>query len=352
MKTYRFIRPLLFHLAPETAHHWTLLGMRWAYRCGLLRAFAIDCQHPVQAMGLTFPNPLGLAAGLDKDGEAFEAFGALGFGFLELGTVTPRPQPGNPPPRLFRLPEQQALLNRMGFNNAGIEALLARLAQRRYRGVLGINLGKNADTPLEHAAEDYLQGLRKAYAVADYLAINISSPNTRDLRELQQETALEALLGALKAEQILLAQRHGKYTPLAVKIAPDLSDEAIAQIAGLLERYEIDGVIATNTTVARDALPADHPLAKEPGGLSGAPLRERSTHVIRQLARYLPPRVTIIAAGGIMSAADANEKLAAGAKLLQIYTGLIYHGADLLHDLATLFPRRVVEPRQGQKDVE
>ncbi len=283
-------------------------------------------------MGLTFRNPVGLAAGLDKNGNYIDALGALGFGFLEIGTVTPRPQPGNPRPRLFRLPEHQAIINRMGFNNAGIDHLLENVNKASYQGILGINIGKNFDTPMAKAVDDYLAGLRKAYSYADYITINISSPNTKNLRQLQQGDEIRRLLETLKEEQRLLQARHGRHVPLVIKIAPDLEDEEIRHIAGLLLDFEIDGVIATNTTIARDAI-GDHPLAGEAGGLSGAPLKQRSTVVLKALAAELNGRVPIIAAGGICSAADAQEKLDAGASLVQIYSGLIFHGTQLLADI-------------------
>ncbi|CAA9891977.1 dihydro-orotate oxidase, FMN-linked [Candidatus Methylobacter favarea] len=333
MNLYPFIRPLLFSLDPETAHDVTLKLLNLAHISGLAGLLypAIE-DKPVQVMGLTFKNPLGLAAGLDKNGDYIDALAALGFGFVEIGTATPRPQPGNPKPRLFRLPEQQAIINRMGFNNRGIDYLLARVKQSRYSGILGINIGKNFDTPIENAAEDYLIGLRKAYATASYITINISSPNTRNLRQLQQGNVLKSLISVLKEEQLKLQLEHGKYTPLALKIAPDLSGDEISHIAGLLLEFEIDAVIASNTTIARDGI-AGHPLAKETGGLSGAPVREKSTAVVRQLAIELNGKIPVIAAGGILSAADAQEKLKAGASLVQVYSGLIYRGPQLIEDI-------------------
>jgi dihydroorotate dehydrogenase len=280
-------------------------------------------------MGLTFPNPVGLAAGLDKNGSCIDGLAALGFGFIEIGTVTPLAQPGNPGPRLFRLPEAQGIINRMGFNNNGVDALIANVQRAKYRGILGINIGKNAATPIEKAADDYLICLRKVYAHAGYIAVNISSPNTRNLRQLQGGNELDALLAQLKAEQERLAQQHGRYVPLTVKIAPDLDTEQIKQIAALLIKHHIDGVIATNTTLSRDG--AEHlPHGNEAGGLSGAPLRERSTSVIRQLAAELQGALPIIGVGGILSGADAAEKISAGAALVQIYSGLIYRGPALV----------------------
>lgn len=333
MNLYPLLRPLLFSLDPETAHEVTLKLLRTANASGLSKAIYPEIDHkPVSVMGLDFKNPAGLAAGLDKNGDYINALAALGFGFIEIGTVTPRPQPGNPKPRLFRLPEHQAIINRMGFNNLGIDHLLERVKQSRYSGILGINIGKNFDTPIGNAADDYLIGLRKAYTAASYITINISSPNTKNLRQLQQGDEIKSLIATLKEEQLKLRQEHGKYTPLVLKIAPDLSADEITHIAKLLLEFEIDGVIATNTTIARDMI-ADHPLANEAGGLSGAPVKERSTLVVRGLAAELNGKIPIIAAGGILSAADAQEKLAAGANLVQIYSGLIYRGPQLIEDI-------------------
>ncbi len=280
-------------------------------------------------MGLRFPNRVGLAAGLDKNGTAIDGLSHLGFGFLEVGTVTPRPQPGNPKPRLFRLPEHEAIINRMGFNNAGIDALRERLEHVRYRGILGINIGKNFDTPIEKAVDDYLICLDKAYSQASYITVNISSPNTKNLRQLQGASELDALLAALKSRQTELADRHGKYVPLALKIAPDLDTGQITNIADALRRHRIDAVIATNTTLGREGVESS-PLATEAGGLSGSPLFEKSTAVIRSLALALCGELPIIAAGGITSGARARAKLDAGAALVQIYSGLIYKGPQLV----------------------
>ncbi|MFI3137934.1 MAG: quinone-dependent dihydroorotate dehydrogenase [Methylococcaceae bacterium] len=333
MNIYPLLRPALFALDPESAHNLTLKGLRIAQQTGLISLVAAqNADKPVQAMGLTFKNALGLAAGLDKNGDYIDALAALNFGFIEIGTVTPRPQPGNPKPRLFRLPEHQAIINRMGFNNLGIDHLLTQVRQRRSHGILGINIGKNADTPIEQAADDYLIGLRKSYTAADYITLNISSPNTKNLRQLQQGDDLKRLISTLKTEQGVLQQQHQKYTPLVLKIAPDLNSDEITHIAHLLLEFEIDGVIATNTTLAREML-GDHPLAGEAGGLSGLPVREKSTAVVRGLAAELNNKIPIIAAGGIMSAADAQEKLHAGARLVQIYSGLIYKGPQLVADI-------------------
>lgn len=282
-------------------------------------------------MGLTFPNRVGLAAGLDKNGIAVDGLGRLGFGFIEVGTATPRPQPGNPAPRLFRLPEQKAIINRMGFNNQGIDALLANLHQVRYQGILGINIGKNFDTPIERAVDDYLTCLDKAYPRADYVTINISSPNTKNLRQLQGPTELDALLGTLKMRQRQLSEQHGRYVPIALKIAPDLDEDQLMDIADALRHHRIDAVIATNTTLSRQGV-EQSPLATEAGGLSGAPLFDRSTAVVRTLAKALAGEVPIIAAGGITSGARAQAKLDAGASLVQIYTGLIYRGPSLVRE--------------------
>ncbi len=333
MNTYPLLRPLLFSLDPETAHQVTLKLLDIAFRTGLSSlGKAKSTDKPLTVMGLNFKNPVGLAAGMDKNGDHIDALADLGFGFIEIGTVTPRPQPGNPKPRLFRLPEHQAIINRMGFNNLGIDHLLEQVKRSRYRGVLGVNIGKNFDTPLENAGEDYLIGLRKSYPLAGYVTINISSPNTQNLRQLQQGDEIKKLLSALKDEQGKLHQQYQRYVPLVVKIAPDLSDEEIVHIADLLKEFAIDGVIATNTTVARDSV-RGHRYANEAGGLSGAPVKERSTRVVRKLAGELNGRLPIIAAGGILSAADAREKLDAGATLVQIYSGLIYKGPQLLEEI-------------------
>jgi dihydroorotate dehydrogenase len=333
MNLYPLLRPLLFSLDPETAHDVTLKLLNAAHVSGLGKLVypAIE-DKPVNVMGLSFKNPVGLAAGMDKNGDYITALAALGFGFVEIGTVTPRPQPGNPKPRLFRLPEHKAIINRMGFNNRGIDHLLNQVKQSKYPGILGINIGKNFDTPIENAVDDYLTGLRKAYTSASYIAINISSPNTKNLRQLQQGDEIKSLMAALKAEQLKLQQENGFYVPLAIKIAPDLTSDEIIHIARLLLEFEIDGVIATNTTIARDRI-TGHPLAHEAGGLSGAPLKDQSTHVVRGLAAELQGKIPIIASGGILNALDAQEKLTAGASLVQIYSGLIYRGPQLIEDI-------------------
>ncbi len=330
---HNLIRPLLFRMDPETAHEVTLNLLSLVNTSGLAKLiYPAIKSKPVTVMGLEFKNPVGLAAGLDKNGDYIDALAALGFGFIEIGTITPRPQPGNPKPRLFRVPEHQAIINRMGFNNLGLEHLLAQVSRSQYRGILGINIGKNFDTPIEQAANDYLIGLRKAYALASYITINISSPNTKNLRQLQQGDDIKKLLFALKEEQLKLQKEQGHYVPLAVKIAPDLSDEQVSELARLLLEFGMDGVIATNTTIARDCI-AGHPLSIEAGGLSGAPVKVQSTHVVKLLSAELKGRLPIIAVGGILTAADAQEKLAVGASLVQIYSGLIYTGPHLIKEI-------------------
>ena len=333
LNLYPLVRPALFSLDAETAHHLTLNVLARLQRLGVpLPAPPAANAAPVRVMGLEFPTPVGLAAGLDKNGEYIDALGALGFGFLEIGTVTPRPQPGNARPRLFRLPRAQALINRMGFNNHGVDALIAHVKAARYDGVLGINIGKNFDTPIEQATEDYLIGLRKVYPYATYITVNISSPNTANLRELQQHTQLNQLLARLKEEQHALQHAHRRYVPLVVKIAPDMTEEAIAAVAERLLAHEVDGVIATNTTVSREGVTGLR-FGGEAGGLSGAPLTDRATDVVAQLHACVGERIAIIASGGVMSLADAQAKLAAGARLVQVYTGLIYRGPALIREL-------------------
>ncbi len=336
---YPFFRPLLFALDPETAHEMAFASLDAAARLGLAQALAPRLPpSPVTAMGLPFPNRIGLAAGLDKNAAHIDGLATLGFGFIECGTVTPRPQPGNPKPRIFRLPEAEALINRLGFNNDGVERFLANVARASWRGILGLNIGKNFDTPNARAIDDYVACLRAVYARASYVAVNISSPNTRGLRDLQAEDALDALLASLKAEQAALADQHGKYTPMAIKIAPDLAPAAIEAIAKRLVRHRADAVIATNTTVARDAVQGQRN-GNEAGGLSGRPLRAQATTVIRTLARALDGALPIIGVGGILSGDDAKEKIDAGATLVQIYTGLIYRGPDLVVECARTLAR-------------
>ena len=327
MLPYCLLKPFVFALDPETAHDTAIAGLR------TLGALTGPGQShpdtPARVMGLEFPNRIGLAAGLDKNGEAIDALSNWGFGFIEIGTVTPRPQMGNPKPRMFRLPPVEGIINRMGFNNHGIDALVANVKRAKFRGILGINIGKNADTPIERAADDYLIGLEKAYPYASYITANISSPNTKNLRALQGESELDALLGALKSKQVALAQQHGRHVPLALKIAPDLDDAQITNIADALRRHRIEAVIATNTTLDRSRV-AGQIHAEETGGLSGAPLFEASTEVVRKLAQALAGEVPIIAAGGVVDGAKARAKLDAGAQLVQIYSGLIYRGPELV----------------------
>mgnify|MGYP000368439070 CR=1 FL=1 len=328
MFPYTLARPFLFSLDAETAHELTLSSLKRLQ--GLMPACKTT-GRAVKVMGIDFPNPVGLAAGLDKNGECIEAWGKLGFGFVEIGTVTPRPQAGNPKPRMFRLPQASAIINRMGFNNHGVDNLLANVAASKYKGVLGINIGKNFDTPIESAADDYLICLDKVYSAASYVTVNISSPNTKNLRQLQGESELDALLGALKARQTALADRHGKYVPLTLKIAPDLDDAQVLNIADALRRHRIDGVIATNTTLGREGV-AHLPHGNEAGGLSGAPVFEKSTAIVTALAKALAGELPIIAAGGITDGARAKAKLDAGASLVQIYSGMIYRGPALIDE--------------------
>ena len=333
MTPYSLLRPLLFQLDAELAHDLSLASLRLAERLALLKLYpaAPACQ-PRRVMGIDFPNPVGLAAGLDKNARVIDGMVALGFGFIEVGTVTPLPQPGNPKPRLFRLPEAQGIVNRFGFNNLGVDQLLRNVEAAKFRGVLGINIGKNFATPMENAVDDYLICLRKVYPHASYVTVNISSPNTKNLRALQEKEALSSLLQSLKQAQAKLADRYGKYVPVVLKIAPDLSLEQIHEIADLLMAHKMDGVIASNTTLSRDAVQGlKH--ADQAGGLSGAPVREKSTWVIRELAQRLQGSLPIIGVGGILSGDDALEKMAAGADLVQLYSGLIYQGPGLVHDV-------------------
>jgi dihydroorotate dehydrogenase len=333
MDPYALLRPVLFSLDPETTHNLTLAGLQYLPASLLRAALPKIPAAPRTVMGLSFPNPVGLAAGLDKNGECLDAWGALGFGFVEVGTVTPRAQPGNAKPRLFRLPEANAIINRMGFNNAGVDALLENIARAEFKGILGINIGKNFNTPIENAADDYLLCFGKVYARASYITVNISSPNTKNLRALQGGSELDALLAALKAEQRQLSDRHGKYTPFAVKIAPDLEDDQIVEMAELFRRHRVDAVIATNTTIGRtgvEQLPHGH----ETGGLSGAPVKAASDRVLAGLHRELAGEIPLIGVGGILSGADAVDKIQAGASLVQLYSGLIYRGPALIGECA------------------
>lgn len=333
MNIYALARPLLFQFDAESVHDFTLKSLKTAERFGVLKCYPAPpvCQ-PRQVMGITFPNAVGLAAGLDKNAAVIDGMAALGFGFIEVGTVTPRPQPGNPKPRLFRVEEAQGIVNRFGFNNLGLDKLIENVKAAKYKGVLGINIGKNFDTPNENAVDDYLICMQKVYAHASYITVNISSPNTKNLRALQEKEALSHLLATLKLEQLKLAQTHGRYVPVALKIAPDLEMQQVSEIADLLMTHKIDAVIATNTTLSREAVKGMRH-AEETGGLSGAPVREKSTLVIRQLSQHLQGALPIIGVGGILSGADAAEKVAAGASLVQVYSGLIYKGPALVRDI-------------------
>jgi len=329
---YSLSRRLLFKLSPETAHELTIDALGASGRLGLTRRLVKQpTALPVNVMGLDFPNPVGLAAGLDKNGDAILGLSGLGFGFIEIGTVTPRAQPGNPKPRLFRLPSAEGVINRMGFNNLGVDHLLARVQSANFLGILGINIGKNVDTPVENAADDYLHCLDKVYGCASYITVNVSSPNTPGLRSLQFGDSLKNLLESLRQRQEDLTVLHGKRVPLAIKIAPDMSDEEIVDVANILVEAGMDAVIATNTTVSRKGVEGMlH--AEEAGGLSGAPVREQSTHVVRVLAQTLAGRLPIIAVGGITEGQHAAEKIQAGASLVQVYSGFIYKGPALIRE--------------------
>jgi len=333
MNLYSLAKPILFQIDAENVHDLTLKTLKFAEKTGVLALCpqAPVCQ-PREVMGLKFPNPVGLAAGLDKNSAVIDGFAKLGFGFIEVGTVTPRAQPGNPRPRLFRVAEMQGIINRFGFNNLGVDNLVENVKAAKYKGVLGINIGKNFDTPNERAVDDYLICMKKVYAHASYITVNISSPNTKNLRDLQEKDALSALLASLKSEQTKLAEEHGKYVPIALKIAPDLTEAQVIEIADLLMQHKMDGVIATNTTLARDTVKGLYN-AEETGGLSGAPVRNQSTIVIQQLSKQLQGALPIIGVGGILSGADAVEKIAAGASLVQVYSGLIYQGPKLVRDI-------------------
>ncbi len=335
MDIYSLARPLLFQLDAEKAHDLTLKTLKYANQIGALNVLPKPpaCQ-PRQVMGLSFPSPVGLAAGLDKNAAYIDGLSKLGFGFIEVGTVTPRAQPGNPKPRLFRVKEAQGIINRFGFNNLGLKQLIENVQNAQYDGILGINIGKNFDTPNERAVEDYITCMRGVYAYASYITVNISSPNTKNLRALQEKDTLSVLLADIKAEQAELAQKHGRYVPIALKIAPDLELTQIVEIADLLKQHQIDGVIATNTTLARDAVQG-MPNGEETGGLSGAPVRIKSTQVIQALSQQLAGELPIIGVGGILSGADAVEKIAAGASLVQVYSGLIYQGPNLVREICS-----------------
>lgn len=329
---YTLARPLLFALDPERAHELGLRAIEAAYRCGFNPLLGLRPKPlPVVVAGLQFENPVGLAAGLDKNAAHIDALASLGFGFIEVGTVTPRPQSGNPKPRMFRLPEHLAVINRLGFNNAGLDVFCRNLECRRWRGVLGVNLGKNKDTPNERAIDDYRIGLQRSWAQASYLTINISSPNTEGLRALQAAEPLKRLLGELREAADVAAVRHGVQRPLFVKIAPDLGDAELDAIALAVEASGFNGVICTNTTLDRDVV-AGHRHADEAGGLSGAPVFARSTAILRGMRQRLPASIALIGVGGICSGADAAAKIKAGADLVQFYTGFIYRGPGLISE--------------------
>lgn len=340
---YPLARPALFAMDAETAHEVTLAGLQRAYECGATRKLMhAQPKAPCTLMGMQLANPIGLAAGLDKNGAYIDALGNLGFGFIEVGTVTPRAQPGNPKPRMFRLPRANALINRLGFNNQGLDAFLANVQRSQWRkqgGILGLNIGKNADTPIERAADDYLIGLAGVYPHADYVTVNISSPNTKNLRALQSGDELSALLAQLADKRRALEDQHQRRVPMAVKIAPDLTQEQIDAIADTLPRHGIDGVIATNTTLSRDAV-TGQAHADEAGGLSGAPVHELSLKVIRRLKEQLGNSLAIIGVGGVMSGQQAREKMAAGADAVQLYTGLIYRGPALVGECVNAVQKR------------
>ncbi|MDA0697883.1 quinone-dependent dihydroorotate dehydrogenase [Acinetobacter venetianus] len=326
---YSLARPLLFTLAPERAHELTLSMLDKAHKLGFMHQKV--AAKPVTCMGIEFPNPVGLAAGLDKNGAHIDALAALGFGFIEIGTITPRPQAGNPQPRLFRIPEAKAIINRMGFNNDGVDKLIENVKSSKFKGILGINIGKNADTPVEEAVSDYLICLEKVYNYASYITVNISSPNTKNLRSLQSGDALTELLQTLKDRQLELAEQYNHYVPLVLKVAPDLTPEDIAFIAAQLIQFKIDGLIVTNTTLGRDGV-ENLPNGNEAGGLSGAPVFEKSTECLRQFAKVLNGQIPLIGVGGILNGEQAVAKQQAGASLVQVYSGLIYTGPTLIKD--------------------
>jgi len=326
---YPLLKPVLFRLDPEAAHELTIRMLGITQRLGLLSREAVADGSPVPVMGLNFPNRFGLAAGMDKSAAAVEAWSQLGFGLVEVGTLTPRPQPGNPKPRLFRLPEHRALINRMGFNNPGIHSAVERLRHRKSKALVGVNIGKNFDTPIERAVDDYLICLRAAYEVADYVAVNISSPNTKGLRDLQSEAAIRSLLTAVREEQAVLTGQTGRRVPIVVKIAPDLTEEGIEDLVRVFNEIGVDGVIATNTTIDRSAVEG-HPLAKEAGGLSGEPVRARADQVLASFRKGLLAEIALIGVGGVISGEDAARKRRLGADLVQVYSGLVFRGPALI----------------------
>ena len=328
---YSLVRRALFIADPETAHGLALEGLRLGHGVGATSLLCKTISQPVTVMGLEFPNPVGMAAGMDKNGDYIDALGSVGFGFVEIGTVTPRPQPGNPKPRIFRIEKAHAMINRLGFNNKGVDYLVRQAKKRTFSGILGINIGKNFDTPNEKAVDDYLIGLEKIYPHADYITINISSPNTKNLRDLQDAEQLDALLGALNNRRIELTDEFDKRVPLVVKVAPDLEDQQIPEIAGVVVSNGFDGLIATNTTISREEVKG-LPHANEQGGLSGAPIKDRANHVLAAFRAALPAEIALIGTGGITSGEDAAEKIKLGADLVQFYTGFVYKGPDLVTD--------------------
>jgi len=328
---YSLVRRALFVADPETAHGLALEGLRLGHGVGATSLLYSTVRQPVTVMGLEFPNPVGMAAGMDKNGDYVDALGGVGFGFIEVGTVTPSPQPGNPKPRVFRLEKATAMINRLGFNNKGVDHLVRQVKKRKFSGILGINIGKNFDTPNEKAADDYLVCLEKVYACADYITINISSPNTQGLRDLQDAEQLDSLLAALNSKRLELADESQKRVPLVVKVAPDLDDEQIPAMAEAVVRNEFDGLIATNTTISRDAVKGMRH-ADEQGGLSGAPVKDKANHVLAAFRAALPSGIALIGTGGITRGEDAAEKIRLGADLVQFYTGFVYKGPDLVTD--------------------
>jgi dihydroorotate dehydrogenase len=337
---YQLLKPLLFKLKPEVSHSLSLKALQLAHHLGLTKAlFPKPIRKPKQLFGLSFSNPVGLAAGLDKNGDYIDGLAALGFGFIEIGTVTPKAQDGNPRPRLFRLNQAQALINRMGFNNKGIDYLIERVKQSQYQGVLGINIGKNAATPIELALDDYTIGLKKAYHYASYITVNISSPNTTNLRQLQHGEYLNFLVAGIKLEQANLERKYNKKVPVLFKIAPDLTHQEVVELAECFLRHKVEGIIATNTTVSREGVESLHE-SKEAGGLSGAPLLSKSTATLKLLKQELKGQIPIVASGGIMNAHAAQEKIEAGADLIQLYTGLIYQGPGLIQDCLSVIPAK------------
>lgn len=330
---YRIFRFFLFCLPAEFSHHLGLLGLKYLHKFGLIRLISQNIEETtVDILGLSFPNPVGLAAGLDKNGDYIDALGSLGFGFIEVGTITPKPQAGNPKPRLFRLKTEQAIINRMGFNNKGVEHLVQQLKSRRYKGILGINIGKNLSTAVEDAESDYLNCLKAVYAYADYIVVNLSSPNTPGLRKLQFGEHFDSLLSALRTEQLALKEKHGRYVPMLIKIAPDVSEQELADISRALKEHQIDGVSATNTTIGREGVESSS-MKDQAGGLSGVPVTEKSNRVVLLLRQQLGSAYPIIGIGGIHNVDSAKERKQAGADLLQIYTGFIYQGPPLIRDV-------------------